>query len=314
MAKPWEAPVDETGKKVIKGILTGAIVLFLLLAAFSVFYTIESGQEGVVLTFGRANPVPSVPGLHFKVPFVQQVIKFDMRTQKFGASAVGSSTSALESASSADLQIVSVQLAVNYKIAAGKSAELFSTVGAGYEDTVIAPAVHEATKAVMAKFNAQDLITNREQVRAGIEDLLREKLQSFDINVQSVSIINFDFSPQFNAAIESKVTAEQLKLKADNDLQRIKVEAAQVAATAAGQRDAQIAVAEGQAKATQLNAQAEADKVRLVQEQLKQSPQYVNWVLAQKWSGNYPSFYMTGGSQPNLLLSVPNGVVTATTS
>jgi len=302
--------VDDVGKKVVKGVLTGILVLVLLIAAFSMFYTIESGQEGVLLTFGKASAVPSLPGLHFKLPFVQSVVKFDMRTQALGQSALqgGENGGALESASSKDLQIVSVELVVNYRLYSSKSPDIFSNIGAGYEDTVIKPAVHEATKASIAQFNAQELITNREKVRSDVQNMLQEKMKQFNIEIQSVSITKFDFSKQFNDAIEAKQTAEQLAFKATNDLERIKVEAAQVAATAAGNRDAQIAIAEGQAKATQLNAQAEADKVRLVQEQLKQSPQYVQWVIANKWNGAYPSFYMTGGAgtSPNLLLSVPS--------
>jgi len=233
-----------------------------------------------------------------------------MRTQKFSESSVagGGSGNALESASSADLQIVNVELAVNYRINTGKSAELFSTVGPGYEDTVIAPAVHEATKAAIAKFNAQDLITNREQVRADIQDLLSSKLQQYDITVQSVSIINFDFSQEFNAAIEQKVTAQQNALKEQNNLQVISFQAQQAIKQAEGQRNSTIAVAEGQAQATILNAEAEAKKVQLIQDQLSKSPAYVNWVVANKWNGQTPGFLIQGGSSPNLLLNLPTGL------
>ena len=307
-------PVDPV-KTVVKTVLTGIVVLVLIIAAFSMFYTIESGQEGVLLTFGQAGKVPSQPGLHFKLPFVQRVVKFDMRTQALGQSAIegGGNGGALESASSKDLQIVSVELVVNYRLSTGKSAEIFSTIGAGYEDTVIIPAVHEATKAVIAKFNAQELITNREQVRSEIQALLQEKMQQFNINVQSVSITKFDFSKQFNDAIEAKQTSEQLALKASNDLKRIEVEAQQRAAEATGQRDAKIAIAEGDSQATVLNAKAEAEKVRLVQEQLKQSPQYVSYLLALKWSGNLPSNYLgSGGVIPFLNVPMNAGAVNAT--
>lgn len=306
----YSQPQDNAAK-IVKGVLTGAIVLVLVIAAFSMFYTIESGQEGVVLTFGKADAIPSQPGLHMKWPFVQRVVKFDMRTQALGQNALAGGTEgtggSLESASSKDLQIVSVKLVVNYRLSTGKSAEIFSKIGAGYEDTVIKPAVHEATKASIAQFNAQELITNREMVRSDIQDLLQVKMQQFNINIQSVSITAFDFSKQFNDAIEAKQTAEQLAFKATNDLERIKVEAEQVAAAARGQRDASIAVAEGQANATILTATAEAKKVQLINDQLARSPQYVNWVIANKWSGMVPQFYMSGGTTPNMLFSLPTG-------
>ena len=211
----------------------------------------------------------------------------------------------LESASSSDMQIVSLQMVVNYRIATGTTPKLWSTVGAGYEDNVIQPAVHESTKAAVAQFSATDLIGKREEVRAKIEEFLKAKLISYNIVVEQVSIVNLDFSKQFNDAIEAKVTAEQLKDKAVNDLARIQVEAQQRVADAQGQRDAAIAAAEGQAKATMLTAEADAKKVELINQQLARSPQYIEYIKASRWSGNYPQFYMTGGSSPNLLMSLP---------
>jgi regulator of protease activity HflC (stomatin/prohibitin superfamily) len=289
-------PVDPV-KTVVKTVLTGIVVLVLVIAAFSAFYTIESGQEGVLLTFGQAGQIPSTPGLHFKLPFVQRVVKFDMRTQALGqASLQGGEVGggSLESASSKDLQIVSVKLVVNYRLDTGKSAEIFSNIGPGYEDTVIAPAVHEATKAAIAQFNAQELITQREKVRSDIQNLLQERMRQFNINVQSVSITAFDFSGEFNRAIEQKQVSEQNAFKATNDLKRIQIEATQVAAAAQGQRDAAIAVAEGQANATILTATAEARKVQMINEQLRQSPQYIEYVKATRWDGRVS---MVTGSQ-----------------
>ena len=308
---PWEGnqanKPDETGKKVVKGVLTAVIAIILIVVAFTLFYTIESGQEGVLLTWGKANPVSVQPGLHMKWPIAQSVMKFDMRTQKFGVSSISGSGpgGSLESAASSDLQIVSVVLAVNYKLQSGMAPIIFSNIGPGYEDTVISPAVHEVTKAEIARFNAVDLINRREEVRAGIENLLKEKLQMYNINVQSVSIVSFDFSSQFNAAIESKVTAEQLKQKADNDLQRIKVEADQVRAAANGQADAKVAL-----------AQAEATQVRLVQEQLKQSPQYVQYIMANRWNGVVSLVTGSQGSIPVVDVNslIASGLATNSTS
>jgi regulator of protease activity HflC (stomatin/prohibitin superfamily) len=307
---PWEGnqankSEDDMGKKIVRGVLTAVIAIILIVVAFSLFYTIESGQEGVILTWGQANPVSVQPGLHMKWPIAQSVLKFDMRTQKFGVSSLGGGGNggALESAASSDLQIVSVELAVNYKLQDGMAPTIFTKIGPGYEDTVIQPAVHEVTKAEIAQFNAVDLINKREEVRAGIENMLKEKLQQYNINVQSVSIVNFDFSKQFNDAIESKVTAEQLKQKADNDLQRIKVEADQVRAAANGQADAKVAL-----------AQAEATQVRLVQEQLKQSPQYIQYIQANKWNGVLPGIFLGGGSGTSSIVPFLNVPTSGTSS
>ena len=276
---------DEILKKTIKIGLTIVIILFAIILLFSTFYTIQSGQEGVLLTFNKASMNGITPGVHVKIPFVQTVIRFDMRTQKYGADATQST---LESAASKDLQVVKMRIVVNYHLAAGKAPELFTNLGSGYVDKVIVPTVHEAAKATTAQFAAIDLINNREAVVAEIVELLKTKLSPYNIIVEQVSITDFDFSDQFNSAIENKVTAEQNALTEQNKLEVVKFQAQQQIAAATGQRNSSIAIAEGQAEATKLNAAAEAYRVQLVQAQLSKSPQYVDYIKATKWSGVLP--------------------------
>lgn len=302
----FEEDKDNTTDKAIrKGVhiaIWVVIGIFLLMTISGTLYTVTSGEEGVLLRFNKANPVPSQAGLNFKVPFIDRVVKFDMRTQKYGVSATQAEGGTLESAASADLQVVSVRLAINYHLAQGKSAEIFSKIGSSYVDTVITPTIHEVTKAVTAQYKAEDLITKRESVRADIENLLKQKLAPYNIVVEQVLITDFDFSKQFNDAIESKVTTEQNALAAQNQLEVVKFQAQQVVAKANGDRDAAIAQATG-----------EAQKVKLVQEQLQQSPQYIEYVKAQKWNGAFPQFYMMGSSNTGLLMTLPSfGVGNAT--
>lgn len=284
----FEDEEDSTKKivgQITKGVIAGVFGIILLIAIFGSLYTITSGQEGVLLRFNKADVVAKEPGLHLKIPIVERVVKFDVRTQKFGVSATEKEGGSLESAASSDLQVVSVRIAINYHIATGKAPELFTKIGPAYESTVILPSIHESVKASTAKYKAEDLIKQRELVRADIENLLRQKLEPYNIIVEQVLITDFDFSKQYNDAIESKVTAEQLRMKAENDLERIMVEAQQIVAKANGDRDAAIAQATG-----------EAQKVKLVQEQLSQSPQYIEYIRANKWNGAYPQFLMTSGS------------------
>jgi regulator of protease activity HflC (stomatin/prohibitin superfamily) len=166
-------------------------------------------------------------------------------------------------------------------------AEIYQELGTEYQDRVIQPAEQEVIKAVTARFTAEELITKRPEVATQMQDGLVERLSSRHIIVESISITNFDFSASFNAAIEAKVTAVQKKLEAENDLARIKVEAEQVAAKAKGDRDAAIAQAQGQ-----------SESIALVQNQLKQSPQYIEWYRITKWDGVLPIMMSQGGVTP----------------
>jgi regulator of protease activity HflC (stomatin/prohibitin superfamily) len=291
MAKIEDMESGEIIKKAVKIGLTGALIIIGLIILFGTFYTIQSGYEGVLLTFNRASPAGITPGLHVKFPLVQSVVRFNMQTQKYGADATQTT---LESAASKDLQVVKMRIVVNYHLSASKAPDVFTNLGTGYVDKVIVPTVHEAAKATTAQFTAIDLITNREAVRAEIENLLKTKLAPYNIIVEQVSITDFDFSEQFNTAIENKVTAEQNALTEQNKLEVVKFQAQQVVAKADGDRDARIALATGESK-----------YVELIQEQLQKSPQYVEYVKWNKWNGAMPSFYMAGGNTP-LIMSLPS--------
>lgn len=268
-----ETPINELPwAKIIIYPVVGIIIIGLLMASF---YTVGAGQRGVVLTWGEASQSASNPGLHFKVPVAQKVVKMDVQTQKYEVPA---------SAASKDLQVVSSHVAVNYHLTPESVPSLYRDLGINYRDTVIAPAVQESVKAATAKYTAEELITKRDNVKEEIRAALTQRLISRGIQMEDVNIVNFDFSDSFNTAIEQKVTAEQLKLKAERDLERIQVEAMQIVATAQGQKDAQIAKAEGEARS-----------IELIDQTLSKSPRYIEYLSTQKWDGKLP-VYLTSGS------------------
>lgn len=267
---------NELSVRIGRVVWIAVLIFFGLIVIFGSVYTIQSGQEGVLLTFNKADLYAKTDGLHFKFPLVQKIVKFDVKTQKYVTKAT---------AASSDLQIVSSELAVNYRIVAGSTPKIFTEVGAKYEDRVIQPLVQEVVKATTAQFSAEDLITKRPAVKEQIKERLRSLLAERDILVEEISLTDFDFSSSFNEAIEQKVTAEQLKLKAERDLERIEIEAKQIEATAIGQRNAEIAKAEGDAK-----------RISLVQEELQRSPEYIEWLAVSQWDGILPK--VTGGAVP----------------
>jgi regulator of protease activity HflC (stomatin/prohibitin superfamily) len=90
--------------------------------------------------------------LHFIIPFAEQVIQLEVRTLKFQADA---------SAASNDLQEVATVIALNYHIDPSKANMVYQQLGADYADRIIAPTIQESVKASVAKFNAEELITQR---------------------------------------------------------------------------------------------------------------------------------------------------------
>jgi len=244
-------------KKIVSRIIFG---LFALIIIFGAFGTIGAGERGVLLQFGAVKDKVFDEGLYIKIPIVQQVVIMDVKIQKDEIPA---------SASSKDLQIVTSKIALNYHLDPNAVNKIWQEVGKNYNARIIAPSIQEAVKAVTAKFTAEELITKREVVKEQIKANLAERLFERNIMVDEFNIIDFSFSSAFNDAIEAKVTAEQLKLKAVRDLERIKIEA-----------DQKIAEAEGKAKAIRIEAQALRENVKVVE---------LRWI--EKWDGKVPQYW-----------------------
>lgn len=234
--------------------------LFVLIVILSAFGTVGAGERGVLLQFGAVKDKVFDEGLYMKVPFIQKVVKMDVKIQKDEVPA---------SASSKDLQIVTSKIALNYHLEPKSVNKIWQEVGKNYNARIIAPAIQEAVKAETAKFTAEELITKRETVKEQIKTNLADRLLRNFIIVDEFNIIDFDFSETFNEAIEAKVKAEQLKLKADRDLERIKIEAEQ-----------KIAEAQGKAQAIQIEAQALRANAQVVE---------LRWI--EKWNGEVPEYW-----------------------
>lgn len=248
------------------------LILFILIILFGSVGTVAAGQIGVKTRFSQV--VGEVqPGLYFKVPFIEGVSKMDVQTQKVSQDA---------DAASNDLQDVKTTIAVNYNLAPGQVSTIYQTVGTDYQDVVIDPAIQETVKAATANYTAEQLVTEREKVRADIVNALTSKLGAQGIVVSQVAITDFSFSSQFNQAIEAKVTAAQDALAAQNKLQQVQFEAEQTVATAKAQAEAI------QIQAAAINSEGGAD--------------YVQLQAIKQWDGKLPTQFVPGSTLPFLNL------------
>ncbi|MBA4452085.1 MAG: prohibitin family protein [Nitrosopumilaceae archaeon] len=254
-----------------KAVVIGAIILIIIGVVVSAsIQIVDAGYRGVLLHWNAVDLTipPLDEGLHFVIPFQDSVVPMEVRTLKF----VKDTSSA-----SRDLQTVSTEVTVNYRPSANSVHTLYKEVGLQYEDRIIQPAVEEVVKQVTARYNAEELITKRPQVKADIEQEITTRLNVYNINTDVISITDFQFSPLFAQAIESKVEAEQKALKAENDLIRIEVEARQLAAQAEGLAAANIAEANGEAQA-----------IKIINQALAENPNYLEWLKTQEWDGKLP--------------------------
>ena len=157
------------------------------------------------------------------------------------------------------------------------------------------PALQETIKATTAQFTAEELITKRSDVANLMQQDIENRLADEHILPTDLSIIDFNFSREFNEAIEQKQVAQQAALRAQNELDRIRIEAEQAKAKAEGLAEAELA-----------RARAEAEAQKMLRETI--SSELLMLRAVEKWNGTLP-VYMGGGSDsmPELFLTRPVG-------
>ena len=261
-------------------IVVAAVIVLIVIAvvASSSVKIVDAGNRGI-LTHWNAVDLTNPPldeGIHFVIPFQDDVIQMEVRTLKYDTSTRSASQ---------DLQTVQTTVTVNYHPDTEKVHYLYKEIGLSYENRVIQPAIDETVKQVSANYNAEELITKRPLVKADIENAIRDRLNQFYIETEVISITDFEFSPLFAKAIESKVEAEQKAQKAENDLIRIEVEARQLEAQAVGLAAANVAEAQG-----------EAEAISIINQALSNNPFYLEWLKTQAWDGRLPLVVGEGGT------------------
>ena len=222
---------------------------------------INPGQRGVITRLGKVQPGVLNEGLHWRVPFIDDVTRINVRLQLSNVKGNGSSN---------DLQDVDIEVAVNWKITSDQVPEVFQELEteANVYERVLEPAVTEAFKAQAAQKTAEEIITARNDLKVNITNAITNEMKKNGITVTAVNIVDINFTEEFDKSIEAKQIA------------------AQEAARAEFEKEARIARAEGEAQAAELEARA-------------LEAQGGNKVLQKeaiaKWNGNLPQTLILGG-------------------
>src|ERR1043166_7972761 len=268
---PSRSVLGSNKLKILAGIVTLIIIVIVMSESVVI---VQAGHRGVVLYVGAVENRVLGEGVHFIVPFAEQVIPLEVRTLKFQADA---------SAASNDLQEVATVIALNYHIDPNKANIVYQQLGADYADRIIAPTIQESVKASVAKFNAEQLITQRAIAKGVISQAISNTLSARDITVETIFITDFQFSQAFASQVESKVVAFQKFLTEQNNLKAVQVVANQT-----------VVQAQAQARANEARAGGESQAIKVITEQLRQSPQYLQWQAINRWNGQMP--YALGSS------------------
>jgi prohibitin 2 len=265
---------------IVAGVITVVVIIVVM---FESVVVVEAGHRGVVLYVGAVENRVLGEGIHFIIPFAEQVVPLEVRTLKFQVDSTAASN---------DLQEVQTTIALNYHISPSQANIIYQQLGADYADRIIAPTIQESVKASVAKFNAEELITKRATAKAVIADTIANTLSARNIVVETVFITDFKFSPAFASQIESKVVAFQKYLTEQNNLKAVQVVANQTVVQANATARSNVAKAGGESQA-----------IKIITVQLRQSPEYLKWLSINRWNGQLP-YALGSGAIPFFQLPV----------
>ena len=244
-----------------KYIAVPALVFFVIFIVMcNPFVMVGPGERGIKIKLGEVQPEVYGEGLHTIFPFIQ-TFKTSVYTK--------------------DIQQAGISYAIIYNVQPNNVNRLFQEVGLDYANKIIVPVVEGTIKDIIGKWNAQDLIANREKSTEEILIKLQRQLSGKYVDVTDFQITDINYSNSFEKAIEEKVTAEQEALKAKNKTVQIEEEAKQ-----------KVIAAEAEAKSMEIRAQA-----------LSQNKSLVQYEAVQKWDGTLPRC-MFGNSVPFINMSL----------
>lgn len=272
---------------IVIGIVIG---FFSLSVVFGSWYTVDQGERGVILRNGAVTGIAE-PGLGFKIPLVDSVVDIDVRSRAVLYENV--------MAYSRDQQTAGMTISVNYRVPVDKVMDVYSNYGSvdSLVGRLLERQVFDETKNVFGRFNAVTAIQERSRLVAEVQNAIQEAVRG-PIIIESVQIENIDFSDAYEKSIEDRMLAEVEVQKLRQNAEREKVQAEILVTQANAKADAIRAEAQANAEATKLAGEAEAEAIRAKGNALRDNPELVTLIQAERWNGQLPSTMIPNSTVP----------------
>ena len=306
------------------GVLYAIIAIIALLVIAKPFVTIQSGEVGIKSNLGKYDPTPLGAGLHFFVPFIQNIFVVDTRMRiinytssedlssdipaKSGAGGIirKNSLSVLDSRNLP----VSIDITVQYRLNEATAPNTIAEWGFLWEDKIIDPRVKDVVRSVIGNYTAEELPTKRDEIAKSIDDGIRKTIESLSnspVDLLAVQLREIILPAKVKEQIERVQIAKQEAERTKYEVERANQEALKKAALAKGNADAVKIEAQGRADAAKIEADAQAYANKEIAKSLdanllslKQIETQAKFNEALRENGDAKIFLTPGGAVPNI--------------
>lgn len=261
--------------------IAAAIAALLCLTAVSCsWYTVDQTERAVVLRNGAVVGL-SQPGLHFKLPFIDDYQRVSLQSH-----IVRWAGNEAMQVYSRDQQPASLGVSVNYRVTDPMLLYTEYKDAESMVSRVLIPQANAAVRSVFGRFNAVQAVQERSRLGSEIASAVRSSVKG-PLVIETVQVENIDFSDAYEKSVENRMLAEVEVQKVQQNLQRERVQA-----------EIKVTQATAEAERVRLAGQAEADAIRARGAALRDNPALVELTAAEKWNGILPTTMLPGQSVP----------------
>jgi regulator of protease activity HflC (stomatin/prohibitin superfamily) len=259
-------------RKIIIWLVVAIIAIVVVSVAGCGIKVVDTGQRGIQTRFGKIASESLPEGLYFYNPLTSNIVEIDTRVQRQD----GETESYTR-----DVQQATIKYTLNYRLQQDKAHVVYRDVGRDWEQKLIPQVVLGTLKEVVGKWDAVDLIANRDKAGATAFEAIRSNLADRFVEVSRFEITDIAYTHEFENSVEQKVIAQQKAIEEQNRTKQIEEQARQ-----------KVLSAEAEAKSMQIRAQA-----------LEQNAKLVEWEAVQKWNGVLPQYMLGSGTTPFINLT-----------
>lgn len=266
-----------TPKTLVKTVIIALVVIIVASVGLTNCYTVKTGEVAVISTFGKLDRIEN-EGLHFKIPFIQSKDFIETREKTYIFGRTEEMDTTLE-VSTKDMQTIRLEFTVQANVSDAE--KLYRAFGLKFEWRFIRPRVNEIVQSTIAKYTIEEFVSKRAVISSEIFRDLQDDFAEYGLNVSNVSIVNHDFSDEYEKAVEEKKIAEQAVQKAKSEQEKLAIVA-----------ENKVKLAEYALKEKELQAKANSIESNSL------TPQLLKKMMIEKWNGELPKVQ---GNSSNLI-------------